>query len=74
MAKTRARSKSRMKGRPKGVSRERRSHVIQFRASETWKEWMTRYAKSRQLTAADMINQALITMAKADGFEPPPNR
>lgn len=57
-----------------GVTEKRRPRAIQVRASDAWKEWVSKYARIRQLSEADLINQALITMAKIDGIDPPPSR
>jgi hypothetical protein len=52
---------------------ERGDHV-RIVASGKFKEWLVRYADSRQLTMTDTIVQALIRDARAEGFETPPKR
>jgi hypothetical protein len=51
-----------------------RTGQVRIVVSAEFKEWLERYAESRQLTMTDTIVQDLIRGAKEQGFEPPPKR
>ena len=65
MAKTKA-----VKKRPPPA----REASFRLRMSDEFKTWLERYADHRQDTAAHTVTQAIIALAKVDGFEPPPRR
>lgn len=63
-------------GRPKGSGRPpaTRTDYLQVRMTVEFKEWLGRYAASRNLSMADAIVQALLEDAARRGFDPPPRR
>jgi hypothetical protein len=49
--------------------------LITIRSTEEWKAWLERLAEYRRLTVADLIDQAIVSMARETRFpEPPPPR
>lgn len=58
------------KGRPKAdtAGAGTRNGLV-VRGSPEWREWVKRLAKHNRLTAADIIDQGLIDLAKKTGFK-----
>lgn len=61
------------RGRPKSEG-PTRTVQTQLRSTPEWKEWLKAYADERQLTETDLINQALIEMARREQRPGPPKR
>lgn len=64
-----------MPAQPEDESK-RKVNIVSIRGSKEWREWIHRFrACSRTGSTADLIDQALVELAKTKGFdEPPPPR
>lgn len=51
-----------------------RSSQIIVRCKPAWKDWVGRYADSKGLSVSDAFDEAILKMARTDGFEMPPER
>ena len=60
--------------KPKSAAEPERKNIISIRGTESWREWLTRYAASRRVPVTSLIDQVLAEAAKRDGFESPPER
>lgn len=58
-----------MEARPSG-----RDGLIAVKCWRIYKDWVERFAKRRRTTPSQLIDIALLNLAEADGFEPPPDR
>jgi hypothetical protein len=61
------------KGRPKSVGPTRTVYT-QIRSTPEWKGWLEVFAREANFTVTDLINQALILMAKHYQRPGPPRR
>lgn len=62
------------KGRKPLVSEELRDSNIIVRCRASYKEWLARFAKKERSNPTYLVDQALAELAKARGFEEPPER
>ena len=64
------------KGRPGRVPDPAKSKyaTLMVRSSPEWKDWAHRFALFMRLSDSDVVDHALAAYAKAQGFEPPPER
>ena len=63
------------RGRPKGAGAGPKGNVLSIRGAEEWRAWVGRLADHSRLKVADVIDRALLTYAKQEGFtEPAPRR
>ena len=51
-----------------------RSAVTNIRSSPEWKAWLQRFADHTRKDLADVVDEALLRYARAEGFEQPPKR
>lgn len=51
-----------------------RSSVTNIRSSPEWKAWLGRFAAHTRKDLADVMDEALLRYARAEGFELPPKR
>jgi hypothetical protein len=51
-----------------------REVLIGVKCRRSYKEWVERFARKRRTTPSQLIDVALMDLARADGFEPPPER
>jgi hypothetical protein len=51
-----------------------RSSITNIRSSPEWKEWLARFAVHTRKDLADVIDEAVLRYARAEGFELPPKR
>jgi hypothetical protein len=52
-----------------------KANVLSIRGSVPWRDWLARLADHCRLKTADVIDRALITYARQEGFtEPAPRR
>lgn len=62
-------------GRPKKTPKKPvKTRTIGLRTSEEWAEWLERFAKANRTDVAKLIDISLAELAKAQTFEPPPDR
>jgi hypothetical protein len=61
------------KSTPKPEQRVRTA-VTNIRSMPEWKEWLGRFADAQRKDVSDLIDEALVRMARAEGFEMPPKR
>lgn len=59
---------------PKRQPNRVRSEVTNIRSSPEWKEWLVRFAAHTRKDLADVMDEALLRYARAEGFEQPPKR
>lgn len=48
--------------------------VTNVRSVPEWKEWLSRFADAQRKDVSDLVDEALMRMARAEGFELPPKR
>lgn len=48
--------------------------VTNIRSVPEWKEWLARFAVAQRKDVSDLVDDALLRMARAEGFELPPKR
>lgn len=60
-------------GRPPS-GRPRLPVALTIKGNEAWKRWVDEYAEAKGTTPADLIEQALASMARRDKRQPPPRR
>lgn len=58
---------------PKGEQRVRTA-VTTIRSMPEWKEWLGRFADAQRKDVSDLVDESLMRMARAEGFELPPKR
>ena len=51
-----------------------RTAITNVRSMPDWKEWLGRFADAQRKDVSDVIDEALLRMARAEGFELPPKR
>ena len=51
-----------------------RTSVTNIRSMPEWKEWLLRFAEAQRKDVSDLIDESLLRMARAEGFEMPPKR
>ncbi len=51
-----------------------RTAVTTIRSMPEWKAWVLRFAEAQRKDPPDLIDEALMRMARAEGFELPPKR
>ena len=51
-----------------------RTGVTTLRSMPEWKAWLHRFADAQRKDVSDLIDEALLRMARAEGFELPPKR
>lgn len=51
-----------------------RSIITNIRSRQDWKNWLLRFADHVRKDQADVIDEALLRYARAEGFELPPKR
>lgn len=51
-----------------------RSAVTNIRSSPEWKAWLQSFADHTRKDLADVVDEALLRYARAEGFELPPKR
>ena len=51
-----------------------RSSATNIRSSPEWKDWLARFAGHTRKDLADVVDEALLRYARAEGFELPPKR
>jgi hypothetical protein len=51
-----------------------RTAVTAVRSMPEWKGWLLRFAAAQRKDTSDLIDEALLRMARAEGFELPPKR
>jgi hypothetical protein len=59
---------------PKPTEGVGRKALTTLRSTDAWKAWVSRYAKSRGIDVSDLIDEALLNLARKDRFEMPPKR
>ncbi len=64
-----ARKTSSPEPRPAPPRDEPRKNVVSIRGTERWREWLAGLATHRRLSAADVIDQALIEYASKYGYK-----
>lgn len=52
----------------------RRSSLVTMKCHDSWKAWLVKFSKASRTTPSSMIDLALAELAKARGFEEPPER
>jgi hypothetical protein len=65
---------ARKKTGPKPTPNGPRTALIAMKCRQPYKDWVLRYAKHRRTTPSQLIDLALVDMARADEFELPPER
>jgi len=60
-------------GRPPS-GRGRLPVALTIKGNDAWKRWVEEYAKTKDTTPTDLIEQALASMAKRDKHLAPPSR
>jgi hypothetical protein len=50
---------------------EPRRNVVSIRGTEAWRDWLMALSEHRRLSAADVIDQALIEYARKYGYTKP---
>lgn len=45
-----------------------------IRSMPEWKEWLGRFADAQRKDVSDLVDESLMRMARAEGFELPPKR
>jgi hypothetical protein len=60
-------------GRPPS-GRPRLPIVLTIKGNDAWKRWVEEYAEAKGTTPADLIEQALASMARRDKHPAPPSR
>ena len=73
MAKKKAAPDAKQPATPKPEQRVRTA-VTNVRSMPEWKGWLSRFAEAQRKDVSDVIDEALLRMARAEGFEPPPKR
>ena len=51
-----------------------RTAVTTVRSMPDWKDWLGRFADAQRRDVPDLIDEALMRMARGEGFEMPPKR
>jgi hypothetical protein len=51
-----------------------RTAVTNIRSMPEWKEWLGRFSEAQRKDIPDLVDEALLRMARAEGFELPPKR
>jgi uncharacterized protein (DUF1778 family) len=51
-----------------------RNDDVRIRMTSTYKDWLGRFAEAQRKDMSDLVDEALMRMAKAEGFDPPPKR
>jgi hypothetical protein len=59
---------------PKPDPSRTRSALLTIRCRPDWLEWVGRYAETKGLDMSDLVDEALLRLAREDGFEMPPKR
>jgi hypothetical protein len=59
---------------PKPTPLGPREDLIAIKCRKAYKEWVVEYARSKRTTPSQLIDQALVKSAEADGFKLPPER
>lgn len=60
--------------KPKSAPNRIRSVITNIRSTPEWKEWLLRFADHVRKDQADVVDEALLRYARAEGFEQPPKR
>jgi hypothetical protein len=58
-------------GRKKLEAGKGKTENLHVRLSPAWRDWVARFAESREMTASDLVKWALREVSKRR-FEPPP--
>lgn len=61
------------KATPRPVHRIRTA-VTNIRSVPEWKEWLSRFATAQRKDVSDLVDDALMRMARAESYETPPKR
>lgn len=69
-----AKAKDKKKPGPKPTEEGPKGALIALKCRQSYKDWVNEYARSRRTTPSQLIDQALVKMAEADGFKQPPER
>lgn len=68
-----AKSKARPRGRP--PVEEPKRNVLSLRGTVAWRDWLQELAKHCRLPASAVVDQAIVSYARQQGFKtPPPER
>jgi hypothetical protein len=64
------------KGRPgpKPDPSKVQTTLVTIRCRPGWRDWLTRFAASKGLDMSDLADEALLRLARDEGFEMPPKR
>jgi hypothetical protein len=71
---SRKKADPKLEGRAKPQPTRIRSGVTNIRSSPEWKAWLQRFADFTRKDLADVVDEALLRYARAEGFELPPKR
>lgn len=51
-----------------------RSALVNVRSRPEWRDWLRRFAASERKGVSDLVDEALLLLARDRGFEMPPRR
>lgn len=67
-------AKTKATGVPKRIPNRVRSSATNIRSTPEWREWLQRFAERERKDLVDLIDEALLVLARERQFEIPPKR